>query len=169
MWFDVIKALQRIALSENDKIDRKWRSPSEQVMDRKPDGLWYSFSLGQGWMRRQMDNYGWLEAYKYILYLDVSPLNILQIKSAKQASDFLDKYAATIGKIDWPRIASEYDGIEILNLSSWAYHNNEIRQQFYGWDIDSGCIWNTRNLKVIKVKPIEERHYKAETEFQGRD
>ncbi len=59
MWFDVIKALQRIALSENDKIDRKWRSTSEQVMDRKPDGLWYSVSLGQGWMRRQMDNSGW--------------------------------------------------------------------------------------------------------------
>ena len=28
----------------------------------------------------------------------------------------------------------------------------------YGWDIDSGCIWNTNAIKVVKTKPIEERH-----------
>jgi len=159
MWKQILKALQRIALSENDKINTDFKFPSDQAMDRKPEGLWYSFSLGQGWMRGQMENYGWLDAYKYILYLDTSSLNILQIKNARDAIEFLDEYAPATGKIDWPRIASKYDGIEILNYRKWGRHNREVREQFYGWDMDSGCIWNTQNLKVKKVKPIEQRHY----------
>jgi len=169
MWQGILKALQRIALSENDKINTDFKSPSDQPRGGKPEGLWYSFSLGQGWMRGQIYNYGWLDEYKYILYLDTSSLNILQIKNAEEAMNFIYKYVPLNGKTDWPRIATKYDGIEILNYREWGRHNREVREQFYGWDMDSGCIWNTQNLKLKKVKPIEQRHYnKSENRYQRR-
>lgn len=176
MWFNVIKALQRIALSNTDKIRRE---NYPQVTNHKPSGLWYSFSLGQGWMRRNMTDYGWLGSYKYILYLDTSSLNILQIKNIEEAVKFYDEYTDRGKTYDtqfkWHKVSDKYDGIEILNYSQWATFMANYKEEkkhramvmFNGWDMDSGCIWNTQNLKVKKVRPIEERHYRRQHKEQN--
>jgi hypothetical protein len=176
MWFDIIKALQRIALSKNDKITKENKRQKEGM---KPTGLWYSFSLGSGWMRRNMVDYGWLRSYKYILYLDTSQSNILQIKNFEDAKDFYEKFGLKVGPyrvvIKWDIVAYTYDGIELLNYKSWvkpiysvSRDEEAIMDMFYGWDMDSGCIWNTQNLKVKKVKPIEQRHYDKEDKEKNR-
>lgn len=176
MWFTIIKGLQRIALSKNDKITQENK---RQVEERKPDGLWYSFSLGSGWMRRNMVDYGWLGSYKYILQLDTSALNILQIKNLEDAKDFTEKFGLRISPskviAKWNIVAYTYDGIELLNYRTWVqpkftYDTNierDVMAIFNGWDMDSGCIWNTQNLKVKKVKPIEKRHYAKQYELQN--
>lgn len=176
MWFNIIKALQRIALSKNDKIIKVNNRQKEGL---KPTGLWYSFSLGSGWMRRNMSDIGWLRSYKYILYLDTSALNILQIKNLEDAKDFYEKFGLKTGPYrviaKWDIVAYTYDGIELLNYKSWVKpvysvgkDEDALMDMFYGWNMDSGCIWNTQNLKVKKVKPIEQRHYdKQDEELYG--
>jgi len=173
MWQEILKALQRIALSESDKIRRE---NTRQEEGFKPKGLWYSFSLGQGWMRRNQYDYGWLGSYKYILYLDTSQLNILQIKNIEDAKKFYDKYCIKVRpyKVEtkWDIVAYKYDGIELLNYEDWikTYSKDmweeNIMYVFEPWDMDSGCIWNTQNLKVKKVKPIEQRHYDEQDRMQ---
>lgn len=177
MWFDIIKKLERITLSNKDKLIRENK---QQTADVKPHGLWYSFSLGSGWLSGNIEDYGWLRSYKYILYLDTSALNILQIKNLENARDFIHaykKHGSEIGdfneKIDWDLVSQTFDGIEILNYKTWykSWYNTEKRidefiyRIFMGWDMDSGCIWNTQNLKIIKVKPLEQRHYDKEKEY----
>ena len=176
MWFNIIKALQRIALSKNDKIIK---GNTRQREGFKPRGLWYSFSLGSGWMQRNITDYGWLRSYKYILYLDTSQLNILQIKNLEDAKGFYEKFGLKTSPhrvlAKWDIVAQTYDGVELLNYESWVrpvYSVSEdedaLMDMFYGWDMDSGCIWNTQNLEVKKVKPLEQRHYDKEDKERNR-
>jgi len=166
MWKDILKALERIALSDKDKIKIE-KVPQE--VSFKPNGLWYSFSLGSGWMRGNMLDYGWLESYQYMLYLDTSELNILQIKNLEDANAFYSRWNRGKRRNQWDSVAFYYDGVELLNYNNWVEKygsDNPVMEEFGGWDMDSGCIWNTQNLKVKKVKPIEERHYKRQHKEQ---
>jgi len=176
MWFDILKYNKRIALSRSSKLEKK--TYSQHIM-HKPKGLWYAFSLGKeesswlNWLYAEMPH--WLEKYDYFLEIDVSSANIIKISTEEELSDFDNKYQNTDRdtydndltytysrlSIDWRKVAQDYDGMELTNYetllrSLGGRHGSWIDI----WDIDSGCIWNTNAIKVVKVKPIEERHQK---------
>ena len=159
MWFDILKSLRRYVLSNSDKINKK---ETPVGTGSKPEGLWYSFSLGQGWLKFMQEEkhynlQGKMDEYKYILELDTSSVNILKINTKKKLDSFIKIYK--INPLDdmdvkfwWPLVSQNYDGIEFSN-GMYAKHDT-IRRN---WSMDSGCIWDTTSLKIKKVKPLEER------------
>jgi hypothetical protein len=49
-------------------------------------------------------------------------------------------------RIDWPKVTSHYDGIEICP------YRTDMRMEsdwYYGWDVASGCVWNASGIKEL--------------------
>ena len=160
MWFDILKTTTRIAMSNSPKlIDKTYEQRGE-----KPNGLWYSFSMGRpksSWLRWLLTSMPqWLKKYDYFLEIDVSSTSIKKIETKEQVLDFHDRYeevdSNAFSWIDWEKVTKDYDGIEVTNPK--ALMSFPGGSWMYGWDIDSGCIWNTQSISVVKVKPVEERH-----------
>lgn len=57
----------------------------------------------------------------------------------------------TMRGIDWPRLAREYDGIEIPSYL-WQFRLHPGFLWFYGWDVASGCIWTVRDVELKCAK-----------------
>ncbi len=126
-----------------------------QRVTMKPSGFWYGFgSEWIDWCRSEMPD--WVG--KYIYGVDVGKSNVLQITTHMELMQFNRKYESRVSdtgyklyegeSIDWQKVVSEYDGIEINP------YQNEARNQYmwyYGWDIASGCVWN---LSKVKLKLI---------------
>lgn len=126
-----------------------------QRVTMKPSGFWYGFgSEWIDWCRSEMPD--WVG--KYIYGVDVGKSNVLQITTNLELMQFNRKYESRVSdtgyklyegeSIDWQKVVSEYDGIEINP------YQNEARNQYmwyYGWDIASGCVWN---LSKVKLKLI---------------
>ena len=91
-----------------------------QKISMKPNGFWYGFgSEWIDWCRSEMTD--WVG--KYIYSVDVGNSNILQIKTHMELMMFNREYQSNISdtgyireegeSIDWKKVASKYDGIEI--------------------------------------------------------
>lgn len=124
-----------------------------QLHGMKPSGLWYGF--GKEWIdcvESRMSQ--WKSEYLYEVNINNS--NILQIKDYSELISFTKNYTSIIKSqfidysyyIDWNKVSSEYDGIEI---------NPYIRKArlellwYYGWDVASGCVWNLDNITLEQV------------------
>ena len=177
MWYEILKKLRRFTLSESSKIhDIPELAGYRPPVSNKPAGVWYSFTLGRGgWLHKTLYEYGWIKKYKYILELDISNLRVLKINNEKQLEEFDKKYGVDskeFGRaIRWdkspfrpelPAVKEDYDGIEIRNID-FNWHKLDWVD---GWDLDSGCIWKTNGMKVIKVKEVEKRHLDEEDKFR---
>jgi len=127
-----------------------------QESDIKPVGLWYGFgNTWLEWCQSEMPH--WIGG---LLYEIIIPSNkdILLMKTPKELKQFTEKYydremskfSKTMKKwyIDWNKVASEYDGIEI---NPYVYQMRFKLGWYYSWDVGSGCIWNTRGCKVRKI------------------
>jgi len=165
MWFDILKTNTRIAMSNSPKlIDKTYDQNSPTLIGKKPHGLWYSFSMGKpksSWLRWLFTSMPeWLKNYDYFLEIDVSSASIKKIETKEQVLDFHDRYEEEDYEkerlIDWGKVAKDYDGIEVRNPK--ALMSFPGGSWLWGWDVDSGCIWNTQSISVVKVKPIEKRH-----------
>jgi len=115
----------------------------EQEGGIKPNGFWYGF--GKEWISWAKSNMpDW--AGKYIYTVEV-PNNVLKITSYDELLQFNEEYKANQFQIDWKRVVSKFDGIEIVPYQQKAKMNIDLIW-YYGWDIASGCIWNLQNLKL---------------------
>lgn len=123
-----------------------------QKVDMKPKGFWYGFgSEWIDWTRSEMPE--WVG--KYIYSIDIGNTNVLQIKTHMELMQFNREYESGPYKyIDWKKVASKYDGIEI---NPYQYEARFQYMWYYGWDIASGCVWNLSNvkLKLLTDKGIE--------------
>ena len=132
-----------------------------QRIDTKPKGLWYSFGTQWvDWCSCEMPD--WIKPYNY--QLDVLGGNILKIFSEEDLLKFNDNFSTTIQfypkgpqmkVIDWTKVCSEYDGIEIANKKEnyeffWKFRYDPDFSWYNSWDIGSGCIWNKCEM-VIKA------------------
>ena len=127
-----------------------------QKVGSKPEGLWYEC--------QDSSTVDWIEfcttggmgdlAASYDSSYDVI-LNDYQILFITSKHDF-KKFEKMYGihnksypeevKIDWPKVASHYDGIEICP------YRNDMRMEsdwYYGWDVASGCVWNESGIKEL--------------------
>jgi hypothetical protein len=126
-----------------------------QRVTMKPSGFWYGFgSEWIDWCRSEMPD--WVG--KYIYGVDVGKSNVLQITTNLELIQFSREYESKVSdtgyrreageSIDWQKVASKYDGIEI---NPYQYEARYELMWYYGWDIASGCVWN---LSKVKLKLI---------------
>ena len=121
----------------------------------KPDGLWYS--LGNEWiefakseMRDKFDDH----EYLYELQIQTTTIDspnpdaVLVIDTREDAMELfkrngieqINRFSSL--HIKWPWIARHYGGIEI---------RDDALSAFYGWDINSGCVWNKNALTNVET------------------
>lgn len=168
--------------SSNSLNEKLYNVNKQKNMNGKPCGFWLSYNnewlewcKSQEFYTYNPDNY-----YRYEYSLD--KLNLYKISSIEELRAFQDKYAGQdkyTAKIDWAKVATEYDGIIFLNYSKikndltsnfsmemlYSALNcmdiNDMESQIkmkksyfdYMWftliDISCACIWNTDNLEII--------------------
>ena len=114
----------------------------------KPSGLWYS--VGDEWKR-------WCEAEEFrtdtlaVVYrLIVDEGAILRLTTESEIRAFTARFrlrdtAWQTWDINWPRIAREWAGIEIAPYQ-WGCRLDTGTRWYSGWDVASGCIWDSRAL-----------------------
>lgn len=136
------------------KMDTKQRNGGA-----KPMGLWYC--VGFGWLdftTSDFTTFYTIGNRVHAFEISLDGLNILKITSYDDLLKFEDAYLVSNENeymkkfdIDWARVAENYDGIEI---APYIHKARMGHMWYYGWDVASGCIWNTSNLKY---KPISHK------------
>ncbi len=149
-----IKPNSKIHITNNSDIIYK---KHKQNNSYKPVGLWYSFGLE--WLDfiidSGMDFY--LDKKLHTFLIDTNELKILKISNIEEMGNFFNEFKENndysnllslrnIAGIDWIKVSEIYDGIEIY---PYLYEGRRKHNWYYGWDVASGCIWNTEKLKHI--------------------
>lgn len=141
----------KIHISKEDGLKFKNIPVSEQPIDFKPKGLWFSF--GTEWidfLERSMfsrDEVSNMLQHTYDIQTNDSTILTLGKENEKQ---FLNKYGV-INKydnmdVDWSKVATDWDGVEII------INPRELNERMLWstWDIPSGCIWNIKGITSIR-------------------
>jgi GNAT superfamily N-acetyltransferase len=113
----------------------------------KPKGLW----LGKGtdWLDfievEGMDSFitSYCSAFKVDLGND-----ILILKDFEDYRRFTLRYGVSSGKIDWKKVAKNYNGIIVYSPRRFQF--KEELEWVYGWDITSACIWDADGIEDVK-------------------
>lgn len=137
----------------------------------KPAGLWYS--CGPEWLNWMAYNMAdWFDAVEYIYELEIDPEDILFIRTYEELRDFnriFGKHLSRRGNgIDWNHVADNYKGIEICPYIWRARHEFDW---YYGWDIASGCIWDSSAIIGFKGERFTETSdtYRQQPEYDIDD
>lgn len=124
-----------------------------QRVGSKPKGFWYGIDNSWvDWCQSEMPE--WVSPHRYEVEIDTS--KILVVDTIEKMHD-INKHAANTDEyfyrknydIDWPYFEKMgYKGIEI------PIYMQELRMNldffwYYGWDVASGCIWDTNIIKSI--------------------
>ena len=128
---------------------------SSQKVSGKPKGFWYGCDgEWERWAKRDLP--GHLGEHNYNVRVDLSKMIV--IRDYQSLMSFEKKYGVNVLDkvpgfedmvdiyIDWPRVATEYSGIEIAPHISKA----KMRDWYSGWDVASGCIWEKSALKSVE-------------------
>jgi hypothetical protein len=129
----------------------------EQKVGPKPNGLWYECQDGSAETWKEFCTGAFSIGYKYdeTYNVNLNDYNILFIPDAHHFEKFYDMYSTNHPAgvdydrmIDWPRVAQDYAGIEICPYL-WSKRNDENSFWYYGWDVASGCVWNSSGIKKL--------------------
>lgn len=152
-----INSNSKLHVTHCDKIEAKITEQKNKGISLKPFGLWYS--IGVEWLDFTIYNFeGFYSDEKLYAYeINIDNLNILKLNTIEDVREFMKKYKIgndTYVSIDWKKVSETYDGIEINN---YGKIKNESLLDFdyiwlYGWDVSSGCIWNTEKLNFKEIK-----------------
>ena len=124
-----------------------------QVVGYKPEGLWYECQDGSSIDWKEFCSTGLTGGdNRYDSSYDVI-LNDYEILFITDTHDF-KKFEKMYGipnkygdiKINWPQVASDYDGIEIC---PYSYKMRRELDWYYGWDVASGCVWSASGIKEL--------------------
>jgi len=125
----------------------------------KPNGLWYS--VGAEWIEWCLNEgcQEWLEK-KFIYQLFPNYDNILRITMDSELLSFAEEY--TINKnedilfshINWKKVAEDFSGMEIAPYN-WKKRLDIDYLWYYGWDVASGCIWQSGGIIDIRNTGIK--------------
>ena len=153
LWNYKIQSEQKIFVSSEpfSNLQNIQQKKPSHAMD-KPKGLWYG--CGDSWIewvRGEMPH--WLEKANYLYEVKLGE-EIIQISNDDEFGNFhaefgftpQDAYDPRSRAINWKEIQEQdYNGVEICPYL-W-----ERRQEdwYYGWDVASGCIWNSAGISDI--------------------
>lgn len=138
------------------KIIKKLKSVTIQRNEfkGKPDGFWVSDEDDYGWKEWSTAEGFRLENLKYPYEIELSDNhNLLMIKNLKEFDEFNREYRLInqyLRDIDWERVVSQYRGI-IITPYLWKRRLTKDLGWYYGWDCASGCIWDVKAIKSIKM------------------
>lgn len=115
----------------------------------KPKGFWVS--VGDSWKE-------WCESeqfalkrlkYKYSVKLKKNH-NILHLTTPDQILEFSKKFPDEDypGYIDFEKVYPACGGL-IISPYQWECRLNFYTSWYYGWDCESGCIWDLNNIDNI--------------------
>lgn len=146
------------------------RTFTQKFHEVKPDGFWYGF--GSEWFDWSRVNLSSDKHGKYIYSVDIGNTNTLQIKTYEELVQFSQTYAYEnhlqkflkmkgsnhpsndlfrgneFGLVNWEKVVSKYDGIEINPHQDEAKRNSYFYKWYSNWDIASGCVWNLSGVKL---------------------
>jgi len=153
---------------KRNKIDKKStltfkKKYIQKLKAYKPIGFWYScYGAWYKWIL--MEGMGDF-LHKYIHKININPgvltnirnkdkNKLLIINNLKDFDTFNDRYKAerrmrTKHRINWKAVSNDYGGIEI---SPYRSERSLSPLWYYGWDVASGCIWNTQS--IIKTSEL---------------
>jgi hypothetical protein len=160
LWGYHLRPEQKVFISKEPYTDfRNVRQEPHQ----KPAGLWYG--CGDGWIEwLRSDMPQWLEESTYLYEIKLGS-DVLQISNNKEFQNLEDKFKARdrFGRevIDWDLVQEAgHSGIEIC---PYNYDRRMTSDWYYGWDVGSGCIWDSRGITEITL--LAER---SEEEIEAR-
>lgn len=125
----------------------------------KPDGLWVSVKGDDDWQqwtqREEFSADSTVDENEHTVTL-ADTAQLLTVGTVAHIDAFTAEYglpglAYDIPdgwRIDWPRLAREYDGI-IIAPYQWRRRNNLSTFWYAGWDCASGCIWNLDAIAAV--------------------
>lgn len=144
----------RLHLTHDSEL-KKINTP-QRAYGPKPDGLWYC--VGFGWLdftTRDFQSFYTVGNRVYPFEISLDGLNVLKITNYEELVAFEKAYSAPPQfkfrdnfDINWVKVAESYDGIEI---APYLYEARYEHRWYQGWDVASGCIWNTAGLKSKKL------------------
>jgi hypothetical protein len=125
-----------------------------QQVGFKPNGLWYECLDGStiDWIEFcTVGGMGGAGRYDSSYDVILNDYEILFITDKNDFKKFEKMYGVQnargrIDTIDWPKVTSHYDGIEICP------YRRDMRMDsdwYYGWDVASGCVWNASGIKEL--------------------
>lgn len=161
----------RIVLTNRDKFDLspKTYTQSLGLQNNKPVGVWYAF--GAAWIQHMNISEGKafriraddskilkitphnLDSFleKYSTEIDGEDVARMSGVDVDNLPDFqrnaLEFFFKPMPIVDWPQVASDYAGAEIINFSQIPMETRHSWKFLSTWDIDSGCIWDTSIIK----------------------
>lgn len=123
----------------------------------KPRGFWVSVDGPddwEGWCTSEGFRLERLAIRHRVTVTDAA--NILRMSCGAELDDFTRRYAGEWdsfrgNKIDWPKVAGDYDGIIIAPYVWSCRLDGPSSGWYYSWDCASGCIWNLDAIASIEV------------------
>jgi len=166
LWGHQIAPDQKVFISKEPYTN--FRNTVQKTPDnsrRKPAGLWYA--CGDEWIEwTKSEMPEWLESSDYLYEVKLGD-GVLRITNAEEFEWLEQKYLRP-GRyndevIDWKAIQDDgYSGIEICPYQSHGRYGSEW---YYGWDVASGCIWDSSGIAEINLiaeRPTGEKDDRAE-------
>lgn len=159
---------KRNKISKSKNINFKTKYKQNNIY--KPIGFWYSCrNYWYDWViSEDMTHF----LHKYIIQVNIKnnittnihnkdPNKLLVIRSLKDFDLFTNTYKIKISdNINWIKVSKDFGGIEICPYLEKRRHAH----WYYGWDVASGCIWNTdsiiKNIKLIYEKNKDNEYVK---------
>jgi hypothetical protein len=146
----------RRTFTTNKKYGRFLRPRKKGLYNAKPVGLWYA--MEDSWIDWCLgEDFGGIGKYVYDIELNPEA-NIKFLDTVDDVLSFSKKYKRTDGFyanfpsvfINWERVMSEYDGIEIDPYFHELRFEHDL-MWYYGWDVPSGCLWKASTKKKITL------------------
>jgi hypothetical protein len=158
------KELIKSGVTDNTRLhlthdnDLKKMDTKQRAGGPKPMGLWYA--VGFGWLDFTTNEHTSFYQYDDVVHafeISLDGLNVLRITNYDELVEFEKQYVIPKDgdysvlngwDINWAKVAETYDGIEI---APYIYKARMTHKWYYGWDVASGCIWNTSSLKYRPI------------------
>lgn len=140
-------------------VEKVQSSSQETTPDFKPHGFWVSDdTCDQNWRSWCESESFRLDSLRFRHRVILTPnANLCLIRNSSELDEFTREYKKevipghrSIWNISWKRVAERYDAIIITPYIS-SRRLTAHTSWYYGWDCASGCIWNARAVKSIKV------------------
>jgi hypothetical protein len=159
-------------ISTADYVDRAQVGPREEGYRssyEKPCGCWITDDTEDCWRSWCQSESFALDGltHKHDVVLDESHLLIL--RKPWELDDFTREFGVIVPWgppghpnkyadrcIAWENVAARYDGL-IITPYIWERRMSDEYRWYYTWDCASGCIWNVRAIKEIRLLEINEK------------